>query len=162
MTRVLLCLDLEMFATLGLFSSLPCPERSSCSRPNCLFSHSADIPPQRQLVLPKPTPAKPTPAEPKPTLVPAKRPTAPSTPPEPPRKLQKVAPPQRPLPVQSSSRSEVGLSLVLGSLLIVLQTGVPILKVNAAQSLVAIPVRQVCLMFVVPLLTLSDISCRRC
>ncbi|PPQ68000.1 hypothetical protein CVT26_007363 [Gymnopilus dilepis] len=116
-----------MFATLGLFSSLPCPERPSCSRPNCLFSHSADIPPQRQLVLPKPTPAKPTPAEPKPTLVPAKRPTAPSTPPEPPRKLQKVAPPQRPLPVQSSSRSE---------------TGVPILKVNAAQSLVAIPVRQ--------------------
>lgn len=32
-----------MFSSLGLFQSLPCPEKSTCKRPGCIFSHRPDV-----------------------------------------------------------------------------------------------------------------------
>lgn len=32
-----------MFSSLGLFQSLPCPEKSTCKRPGCIFSHLPDV-----------------------------------------------------------------------------------------------------------------------
>ncbi|KDR83648.1 hypothetical protein GALMADRAFT_235962 [Galerina marginata CBS 339.88] len=126
-----------MFANLGLFKNLACPERGTCARSNCLFSHSSDVPLPRPLIRETPVPSTsrlpPDPKKVKDTVVPAKRPAvasptkSPLTTPEPPRKLQKVGSAQRPLAVPSAARTE---------------TGVPLLRINAAQSLVALPVRQ--------------------
>ncbi|CAA7259853.1 unnamed protein product [Cyclocybe aegerita] len=134
-----------MFSTLGLFSSVACPERASCTRPNCLFSHSQNLPLPRPLGLPQVRPSQPVassssaspPAraaanKPKDSLIPTKRPavspvTGAFTSPEPPRKFQKVGSAQRPSALPTASYTE---------------SGAPILRVNAAQSLVAVPVRQ--------------------
>lgn len=32
-----------MFSAFGLFRDLPCPEKESCIRPNCLFSHDPSV-----------------------------------------------------------------------------------------------------------------------
>ncbi|KAH9482740.1 RNA exonuclease 1-like protein [Psilocybe cubensis] len=140
-----------MFATTGLFRNLACPERDTCTRQNCLFSHSSDVPPPKPLVkqaTPVPTTIRSsTPSTSgisskfsstsdlhgsNPHVVPAKRPALASPTKmipniaEPPRKLQKVGVAKMPLvPVASSSES-----------------GMPVLRINAAQSSVAIPVRQ--------------------
>ncbi|KAI0774244.1 ribonuclease H-like protein [Fomes fomentarius] len=136
-----------MFPTLSLFQTLPCPEKPHCKRPNCLFSHRPDvtqIPVTPILVeVPKPsyaaasTSAPQITAEPT-TSIPAKRSissplraTAPgdgSAAREPPRKLQRTGPPQRPVAVPSAPTTS--------------STGVPVLKITPAQSQVALPVRQ--------------------
>ena len=94
-----------MFTHQGLFKSLACPDRDTCNRPHCLYSHASNILPARlpQFVVKAPPPVTPV-------AVPIKRPvvrtTSPPTP-EPPRKLQKVGTSQRPLAVPSASHSEV-------------------------------------------------------
>ncbi|GAW07161.1 rexo1 protein [Lentinula edodes] len=133
-----------MFSTLGLFANLQCPQRDSCTRPNCLFSHNAssDLPPPITLRIPVDEPkVASTSSLPSPVsqaeqvkTVPAKRTVNSSplratgsptlTPNEPPRKLQKLNPPQKRV-VQTSTPA-----------------GVPILQVTPATSAVAIPVRQ--------------------
>ncbi|KAF9569297.1 hypothetical protein CPC08DRAFT_677931 [Agrocybe pediades] len=130
-----------MFPTLGLFNKLACPDSNNCTRPQCLFSHSSTLPPPPPLVPRLPLPSHPpntatasTSAKSKDALIPTKRPAI-SSPPanappkvfEPPRKLQKVGTLQRPSAIPSSSRTE---------------SGVPVLRINAAQSLVPLPVRQ--------------------
>ncbi|KAJ4481644.1 Rexo1 protein [Lentinula edodes] len=133
-----------MFSTLGLFANLQCPQRDSCTRPNCLFSHNAssDLPPPITLRIPVDEPkVASTSSLPSPVsqaeqvkTVPAKRTVNSSplratgsptlTPNEPPRKLQKLNPPQKRV-VQTSTPA-----------------GIPILQVTPATSAVAIPVRQ--------------------
>ncbi|PPQ77431.1 hypothetical protein CVT25_011013 [Psilocybe cyanescens] len=141
-----------MFATTGLFKNLACPERDTCTRQNCLFSHSPDAPAPRPLIkqappVPSRSSASPSTSTLPPksppianakksnaTIVPAKRPALSSptksttTSAEPPRKLQKIGSIKRPVAVPSSSTHT--------------ESGVPVLRVNAAQSLVALPVRQ--------------------
>lgn len=99
-----------MFSTLGLFRQLPCPQLDICTRQNCLYSHlpsarASSFVSQRQPAVSSAaqstlgrsvTQSKPV------ETVPAKRPaisqvkrSSVST--EPPRKLQKVGPTQRPL-----------------------------------------------------------------
>ena len=34
---------ISMFPTAGLFQKLPCPEKQSCKRTNCLFNHSTHV-----------------------------------------------------------------------------------------------------------------------
>ncbi|TFK43452.1 ribonuclease H-like domain-containing protein [Crucibulum laeve] len=133
-----------MFSSLRLFQNVSCPEKQNCKRPHCIFSHRTDLPPPPPLNIPieqpKPAPADPPKRSPvKPSngvVVPAKRPISttlsrgplsagPSS--EPPRKLQKVGSSTKPIAVPSASHTN---------------TGVPIIRVNTAQSLVAIPVRQ--------------------
>ncbi|KAF8974468.1 ribonuclease H-like domain-containing protein [Flammula alnicola] len=123
-----------MFANLGLFKDLACPERDTCARPHCIYSHSSDIPQPRPLIrLPPPSLSTPARKKSNDSVIPAKRPAVASPAKvtsisaEPPRKFQKVGPTQRPLAVPSASHTE---------------SGVPILRVNAAQSQVPIPVRQ--------------------
>lgn len=118
--------SVTMFANLGLFKNLSCPQSESCTRINCPFSHSQNIPPPKQLnLLPQSqNPAKTTPAsvirkapESAP-LVPAKRPAVPS--PQkplplsqgPPRKLQKVGTSAQPRALPSSARSEVSFKVM--------------------------------------------------
>ncbi|KAI0702903.1 ribonuclease H-like protein, partial [Cytidiella melzeri] len=142
----------DMFSTLGLFSKVSCPEKERCKRPNCLFSHSPDVKEVPTIPIPiaeasKPvaSPSKTVPSQPVPssskissrspvsTSIPTKRPTSSTlqinngVSAEPPRKLLKVGPASRPTALPSSS---VGTD------------GVPVLRVPAAQSQVAIPVRQ--------------------
>ena len=114
----------DMFATAGLFSKLPCPEKERCKRPNCLFSHSPDvkeIPTVRvEVDAPKASSSKsvagPSPSSSKiksntstTTLIPAKRPTVISNggPSEPPRKLLKVGPASKPAALPSASVAAV-------------------------------------------------------
>ena len=74
-------LPTAMFSTLGLFQKLPCPERSRCTRPNCLFSHADDItqiPTVRVPVdaqKPQPTAAAPQPSVPQPVASTSKQQT---------------------------------------------------------------------------------------
>ncbi|TFK91509.1 Rexo1 protein [Polyporus arcularius HHB13444] len=143
-----------MFPALGLFQSLPCPEKPHCTRSNCVFSHRPDLThiPVTPVPVDAPKPAsapasasKPTasklsasqPASASSASIPAKRsvssplraagPSNGSTSNEPPRKFLRTGPPQRPVAVPSGSRTS---------------TGAPVLRVSAAQSTVAIPVRQ--------------------
>jgi hypothetical protein len=114
-----------MFAPLGHFRSLPCPDGSSCSRSNCVFSHrpSSELPTQHSLNIPVETPKQSVPStstlaevQRAPAAVPAKRSSlhasnlignggnskiSGNT--EPPRKLQKLGPAQRTVAVASSS-----------------------------------------------------------
>ncbi|KAJ3970559.1 hypothetical protein EV361DRAFT_915324 [Lentinula raphanica] len=132
-----------MFSTLGLFSNLQCPQKDSCTRSNCLFSHkdSSQLPPPPTLHIPvdesnvassssSSTPiqaeqAKTVPAKRTVTSSPTRTPIGrASTPVEPPRKLQKL----------DSSQKRVVQPFT--------STGVPILQAAAATSAVAIPVRQ--------------------
>ncbi|KAI0832387.1 ribonuclease H-like protein [Trametes gibbosa] len=137
-----------MFPTLKLFHSLPCPDKPHCTRHNCLFSHSPDLNhiPITPVPLdsPKPTPAPPPKQPPSAaavasTSIPAKRSVgsplrfaAPSngatSNSEPPAKFQKVGTSKRPIAVPSAPQTS--------------SNGVPVLRVNAAQSQVAVPVRQ--------------------
>ncbi|KAG5648975.1 hypothetical protein DXG03_000324 [Asterophora parasitica] len=132
-----------MFSSLGLFATLRCPDRPLCTRPQCVFSHRTDLPLPAVLAVPV-APTKSVPAK-RPVPLSPLRPTAalplPSA--EPPRKLQKLAAPQRPVAVSTSSHTNVRpLSSSRPCLISFSQTGVPILRVNAALSQVAIPVRQ--------------------
>lgn len=88
-----------MFSPQGLFHSTPCPFKGSCTRPNCLFSHSQHVK-EKQINIayddqPVAGPSNSTSAEPR-QVVPAKRPAGPSssrtTPAsaEPPRKIVKT------------------------------------------------------------------------
>lgn len=122
-----------MFASLGLFQNLACPEINTCTRPQCIFSHRNDLPPPPSLNIPvdepqiassstQPTVHVPTPK--KTTVIPAKRAVA-SSPlragtsirssvGEPPRKLQKLDSIQKPLAVPSTSHTTVRLSQIHG------------------------------------------------
>ena len=130
----------RMFSRLGLLNNVKCPDLQQCTRqPFCVLSHRDDIPDEPTLTIP--VASKPTPSSSKSplappisstaTTIPAKRPVAltPSPQPrsvtEPPRKLQRVT--------QSSSKPSQPAN----------QGGPPVLRVNAAQSQVPIPVRQV-------------------
>ncbi|KAF7793647.1 hypothetical protein EIP86_004762 [Pleurotus ostreatoroseus] len=132
-----------MFSTLGLFHKLPCPDKPRCQRTNCLYSHASDIVQVPTVPIPVDAPKQPTPSSSKTPLkehvTPAKRSIGlverprisnsnPSKHIEPPRKLQRIGTPQRPAAAPTS--------LAFGN------DGVPLLKVNAAQSQVAVPVRQ--------------------
>ncbi|KAN0097510.1 Ribonuclease H-like domain containing protein [Tylopilus felleus] len=105
-----------MFSNRGLFHSLPCPRQSTCST-LCPFSHVIQQQTQPTLVIPTSTPT-----------LPKKRPlelTAPTTHSEPPSQRVRTAA-SIPKPVQHAHSS----------------TGAPVLRINAAQSQVALPVRQ--------------------
>ena len=178
-----------MFPTLGLFQSLPCPEKSYCQRSNCVFSHRPDIThiPVTAVPVdaPKPAPA-PAPAsaskasvsQPTPgysTSIPTKRSVSsplrvagpsngtPSN--EPPKKLLRTGPPQRPIAVpsgtQTTSVSAMSHRTSLTCVVDFWQSGVPLLRVSPAQSAVAVPVRQVRL-FRVLCNPHTDSSDRRC
>jgi RNA exonuclease 1 len=155
-----------MFPTLGLFQKLPCPHKAHCERPNCLFSHSPEVTQVPTVSIPvdipKPLPQTPpsaassskTPsAQPKTSyVVPVKRPVgspfrAPATPPsvEPPSKLKRMGTTQRPIAIPTLAYTSVSAPLYVRVFRTykVFQEGAPLLKVNAAQSQVALPVRQV-------------------
>ncbi|OBZ70194.1 RNA exonuclease 3 [Grifola frondosa] len=139
-----------MFPTLGLFQSLPCPDKQQCRRLNCIYSHRPDITQTPVVHIPVDTPkATPQPAStfvastskvqqsPKSsTSIPAKRTI--SSPlragtsngtvvVEPPRKLQRTGPVQRPGAISTAPQ---------------LSNGVPVLRISPAQSRVPLPVRQ--------------------
>ena len=114
----------DMFATAGLFSKLPCPEKERCKRPNCLFSHSPDVKEiptvrvevdapkassSKSVAGPSPSSSKIKPNTSTTTLIPAKRPTVISNegPSEPPRKLLKVGPASKPAALPSASVAAV-------------------------------------------------------
>ncbi|KIJ70048.1 hypothetical protein HYDPIDRAFT_121398 [Hydnomerulius pinastri MD-312] len=146
-----------MFSTLGLFQSLPCPQKAECRRPVCLFSHAQDLPQQPLIIAtaaPEPKNASATSSSsslplitaPSRSNTPTVKPTVPAKRPfelsaqsssaarnvavnEPPRQRLKTATSQKPIALPSTSQSTV-------------RTGVPVLRVNAAQSQVALPVRQ--------------------
>ena len=123
-----------MFSTLGLFQSLPCP-RKHCTL--CPFSHSS-VPAQ-------PTAPIATPTDP-PSTVPAKRPLELTIPaPDPPPQRIKTATAPKSVVSQSTSQTSVRYwrSVHPVSPHTRVQTGVPTLRINAAQSRVPLPVRQV-------------------
>ncbi|KAI9574727.1 ribonuclease H-like protein [Boletus coccyginus] len=121
-----------MFSTRGLFQPLACPRNSDCTRPPfCPFSHAPDAPSRTPPIatpdaVPR-TPPIPTPDSAPPPTVPAKRPSeltaSPSHPEPPPQRIRTASAP-KPVPRAASS------------------SGAPVLRVNAAQSQVALPVRQ--------------------
>ncbi|TBU32802.1 Rexo1 protein [Dichomitus squalens] len=139
-----------MFSTLGLFQTLPCPEKEHCARPNCLFSHRPDLIQFPVTPVPVDVPrvssstthgsrlSAPEPTAGSSTSIPAKRSISsplraagvsnviPSS--EPPTKFQRTGTPRRPVAVPTGVQSS--------------STGVPVLKVPPAQSQVALPVRQ--------------------
>src|ERR1700728_3213489 len=41
-----------MFSTLGLFQNLACPDKHSCTRPRCIFSHDREAAPPPPLFIP--------------------------------------------------------------------------------------------------------------
>ncbi|ETW83986.1 hypothetical protein HETIRDRAFT_472359 [Heterobasidion irregulare TC 32-1] len=128
-----------MFSPLGLFHSLPCPNKSQCRRKNCLFSHKSGVV-ENPVSIPydTPQPVASSSALASRSSVPAKRPAA-SSPTHalssanaasslhPQRKLQKVGTTQKPLALPTASRTP---------------TGVPVLRVNAAQSKIPVATRQ--------------------
>jgi len=123
-----------MFSTFGLFQSLSCPQRINCNRPSCIFAHGSDLPSSPSLDIPVHQPKL------QPVTVPSKRPIhnlvqrPTSGPSEPPAQRRKVGTSQNPAAVPATSNTSVGV--------VIQQSGVPILKVNAARSQVALPVRQ--------------------
>lgn len=94
-----------MFTHQGLFKSLACPDRGTCNRPRCLYSHASNILPTRlpQFIIKAPLPITQATIPIKRTVVQTASPPTP----EPPRKFQKVGTFQRPLAVPSASHSEV-------------------------------------------------------
>ncbi|KXN86438.1 RNA exonuclease 3 [Leucoagaricus sp. SymC.cos] len=123
-----------MLPVLGLFHSLACPH-PQCPRAHCLFSHKSpeDLPKPIALDIPEAS-ASSSPSTQKQATVkrqiaqsttPAPAPASPVT--EPPRKLQRTGTTQRPVAVPTISQNS---------------NGIPILRINAAQSLVPLPVRQ--------------------
>ncbi|TDL29584.1 hypothetical protein BD410DRAFT_823665 [Rickenella mellea] len=137
-----------MFSTTGHFQSVPCPNGIHCKRPICIFSHSSETRQPHIPQIPTATPVAPInhPSPSTSTSIPFKRPAASPSPNArlnganegPPRKLQKVdssvrQPTAGPAHVQNA---------VTPSITFPLHNGVPILRVNPAQSRVAVPVRQ--------------------
>ncbi|KAG7449108.1 ribonuclease H-like protein [Guyanagaster necrorhizus] len=132
-----------MFSLQHLFQSVQCPEYPSCTRQNCIFSHRADLPSPPPLTVSsnegKAASTRQLPSTAGPSVVPTKRASV-SIPPrttsnpigEPPRKLQVVGTgtgsvrKPNPIPIASTSSS----------------VGPPVLRVSAASSRVAVPVRQ--------------------
>ena len=106
----------KMFSSLGLFQNLPCPERTTCTRPTCIFSHRTDLPPSPSLNIPvnEPKIASSSTQRGLSAAIPAKRSVNASLPEsgngrplgEPPRKLQKLSP-QKALAVPSTSYTSV-------------------------------------------------------
>ncbi|KAL4076070.1 hypothetical protein V8B97DRAFT_2020358 [Scleroderma yunnanense] len=133
-----------MFSTLGLFQSLSCPERSKCQRPGCLFSHAKDPPQQPPIVMAIDTKAPNYGSSSNPShsvspivssVVPAKRPFELSA------SAGSLArngaePPRQRLKTTTTSRPAAPSPVAHGTI------GAPVLRVSAAQSQVAIPVRQ--------------------
>lgn len=109
---------LDMFSSLGLFQSLPCPYKSSCTRTKCLFSHKPETQAPSYIIA---VPDNPTPQQSTSSNVPAKRalpalarPSGLSSPStsssvEPPRKLQKTGSSQKPTAVPSAVQVNVRL-----------------------------------------------------
>ncbi|KAJ3488366.1 hypothetical protein NLI96_g2903 [Meripilus lineatus] len=142
-----------MFPAKGLFQSLPCPERSTCKRICCPFSHDPNVklPPIAHIVAEAPKSIlKPSSSSLGPVAsssrtpatdgsIPAKRSVSSplrthsrngtSSSDEPPRKLQKVGTLQKPSAIPSAQPAKIS-------------SGAPTIRVNPAQSLVAISVRQ--------------------
>ncbi|KAH0839877.1 ribonuclease H-like protein [Lanmaoa asiatica] len=120
-----------MFSRLELFQSLPCPRKSDCTNSTlCPFSHAPDATLCTQLIA---APSDPTPTPVPARTIPAKRPfelTASTSRSEPPPQRLKTATATAPKPVALPAHSQSS-------------TGAPVLRVNAAQSQVALPVRQV-------------------
>ncbi|KAG1892366.1 ribonuclease H-like protein [Suillus subluteus] len=127
-----------MFSSLGLFQSLPCPGRNNCNRPSCIFSHSLDLPSHHSLDIPvqkaQPLPQTSVAAAVPHAAVPSKRPfhnlaqgPSSSSTAAPPTQRLRVGTVHKPVAVSASSHTS---------------TGVPIIRINAAQSQVALPVRQ--------------------
>ncbi|KAJ6515799.1 Rexo1 protein [Mycena sanguinolenta] len=113
-----------MFSSLHLFHNLACPDNQKCTRPQCIFSHRTDLPLPPKLVVPIEQPVASTSKLTPPTTVPAKRPVPATPPQEPPRKQQKLSANRAaPAPQQATA-------------------GPPVLRVNGAQSVVPVPVRQ--------------------
>jgi hypothetical protein len=123
-----------MFTTLGLFQNIACPDRNSCTRTTCIFSHFpvADLPPQQSLFIPVDEPKAST-SSARPTndnaTIPSKRPVANS--PlrgaglnngdpigEPPRKVQRLGSTQRQVSTPSTS-SYTNVSAILVQPLVV-------------------------------------------
>lgn len=105
-----------MFSSLGLFQNIACPDKNTCSRPHCIFSHRTDLPPPPELYVPVEE-SKVTASFPRPSI-PAKRSVAHSphytagkyngSPlEEPPRKQQKVDSVQKKSTVSSTSYTSV-------------------------------------------------------
>ncbi|KAI0335436.1 ribonuclease H-like protein [Cubamyces sp. BRFM 1775] len=146
-----------MFPTLGLFQSLPCPDKQHRTRLHCLFSHSPDITSIPVTPVPVDIPKSAPPQASSSTSSRASRPFTPATAVasasasipakrpvssplraagpsngtaarEPPTKLQRTGAPNRPVAVPSGSQTT--------------STGAPVLRVSAAQSQVPVPVRQ--------------------
>jgi hypothetical protein len=99
-----------MFPSLRLFHNLACPNKNSCTRPTCLFSHRPDLLPPPSLVVPF---EESKPSASTSTTVPAKRPIANSPLStgspigEPPRKLQKLGSTQKQVAAPSTSYTAV-------------------------------------------------------
>ena len=161
-----------MFSNLGLFRKTRCPDVQNCERITCLFSHSRDVPaepaalsipihtpkpkPQSQKEQPKPTPSSSSSLQTR--TIPSKR-TASELQTrngiatvEPPRKISRIGSTKNPGAIPTSTQTHVSskLSNSCATFLVhnaqdvtQFQSGVPVLKVTPAQSLVAIPVRQV-------------------
>ncbi|KAG9317409.1 ribonuclease H-like protein [Chiua virens] len=109
-----------MFSTLpGLFESVPCPRKHDHS--NCPFSHTKDT---LHCFQPIAVPSDPPPKRPFELVTPSPSPSEP-----PPQRIKTSSTP-KPLPLPSHTQSS---------------TSAPILRINAAQSQVALPVRQVML-----------------
>lgn len=156
-----------MFPVKGLFAALPCPDKQACRRPVCLFSHDQNANETQLVHIPVDAP-KETPASSSTLVQPRTRSSVPNKRPltsslaasssstnvstvaaEPPRKLQRTGPTKKPVAVPTATHTSVSRSVdrsvVRVSILThTFQTGVPIIRVPAAQSQVAIPVRQVC------------------
>lgn len=117
-----------MFSSLGLFQTLPCPEKDHCDRPNCLFSHRPDL--SQFPVTPVPVDVRRPSSESSPTgskrspastrsspasCIPAKRsvssplraiaPSNGNPTSEPPTKFQRTGTPQRPVAVPTRAQS---------------------------------------------------------
>lgn len=129
-----------MFSSLGLFQSLPCPERNNCNRPSCIFSHSLDLSSHHSLsILVQKAQSLPqtSSADVVTRAVPSKRPfhniaQGPSSSSNaalsgPPTQRLRVGTAQKSIAVPTASHTS---------------TGVPIIRINPAQSQVALPVRQ--------------------
>ncbi|KIM90891.1 hypothetical protein PILCRDRAFT_154349 [Piloderma croceum F 1598] len=108
-----------MFPTLRLFHDLACPDKNTCTRPTCLFSHRPDLPPPLSLIVPFEERAKPSASTSNHNggaTVPAKRPVANSPLStgspivEPPRKLQKLSSTQKQVAASSTSYTSRFLS----------------------------------------------------
>ncbi|KAI0375608.1 ribonuclease H-like protein [Pilatotrama ljubarskyi] len=149
-----------MFPTLGLFQTLPCPDRPRCTRLNCIFSHNPDhaqIPVTPVPVdVPKPSasdstaPSKPTAStslSSKPstsaaaatsTSIPAKRPiSSPLRAAGPSNGTSTSEPPTK---LQRTGTPRRPVAVPSGPQ--TTSNGVPVLRVSAAQSQVPVPVRQ--------------------